>query len=192
MPTAGKFWPGQATNAQRRKARQSIILPGVKVGIATKTQERYYYFAVSRLAPVLPEVASKADLDERLAEWVQCEFGKGTPLYLVGDSFRLAPSWTYTRRRLQKSWKLCPIWRRCEIPCRAPPLTRDIGLAMAGWCANESELAIGALILLGFQLPVTHRRILQIRHCDLLLEPLEGLLKRKCDDPWSLHARTCT
>ena len=114
------------------------------------------------------------------------------PCTLLGILSGLHQVEPYTRRRLQKSWKLCPIWQRCEIPRRAPPLTRDIRLAMAGSCVNESELAIGALILLGFQLPVAQRRILQILHCDFLLGPLEGLLKTKCDNPWSLHARTCT
>lgn len=174
MTADRNYWPGQSTQSQRRQARSNIVLE--EVGVTTATLQRYYA-AVSRLAPTLELVNTEIELDEFIAEWIQCEFEDGTPLHLVGDALsglhHFEPS---TRRKLHKSWRLYGIWRKYEVPCRAPPLTQDIALAMAGFCLQEDGLATAGLILLGFHCLLRTGELLLVRPGDFLLEGTRGLV----------------
>lgn len=168
------FWPGQATAADRRAARKNILLENV--GITEATQQRYFT-AVSRMAHLLKEVTTEASLDDLVATWIQEEFEDGTPLYLVGDALSGIHHFEpYTRKRLPKSWRLYTIWRKYEVPCRAPPLTQDITLAMAGWCLRHGELTMCALLLLGFHALLRTGELLSVRACDFLLDDNQGLV----------------
>ena len=174
MPAASKFWPGQSTRAERQAARENIVLEDV--GITSATLERYFT-AVQRLAPVLSKVCTESQLDEEVSQWVQQEFEDGSPLYLIGDALSgLHHFEPYTKRRLPKSWRLYGIWRKYEVPCRAPPLPQDIALALAGWCLSKDELTMSALILLGFHCLLRTGEILSIRPCDFILNNNCGLL----------------
>jgi hypothetical protein len=168
------FWVGQESRADRRRARQDIFL--ADVGVTESTLKRYY-FAVSRMTHVLEQVSSEHELDELVAEWIQEEFEDGSPLYLIGDALsglhHLEP---YTKKRLAKSWRLYSIWRKFEVPCRAPPLPMDITLAMAGWCLLHDEIIMGALILLGFHALLRTGELLVIRPCDFILGKVHGLI----------------
>ena len=147
MTAERNAWPGHARQADRRRARRHIVLEDV--GITSATLQRYY-FAVSRLAPVLDGVSTELELDEHIADWIRQEFEDGCPLHLVADALSgLHHFEPYTKKKLTKSWRLYSIWRRYEVPCRAPPLTQEIVLAMAGLCISQCELSMGALLLLG-------------------------------------------
>ena len=174
MVAAHNFWPGQATQEQRRQARKHIQLEDV--GITQATLERYYT-AVARLAPELQNVSTEGELDETIALWIQNEFEDGTPLHLVADALSgLHHFEPFTKKKLPKSWRLYGIWRKFEVPCRAPPLPQDIVLAMAGWCLSIDELTMSALILLGFHALLRTGELLQIRPCDFILDDKRGLL----------------
>eukprot|EP00435_Cladocopium_sp_Y103_P016319 s2345_g4.t1 len=168
------YWPGQSSRLDRQRARRNIVLEDV--GITSMTLDRYYT-AVSRMAPILEAVNSEPALDEAIADWIQDEFEDGTPLHLIGDALsglhHFEPA---TRRKLPKSWRLYSIWRRYEVPCRAPPITQDIVLGMAGWCILHDELTMGALLLLGFHALLRTGELLQVRPCDFLLQPGKGLV----------------
>eukprot|EP00435_Cladocopium_sp_Y103_P061097 s163_g22.t1 len=136
-----------------------------------------YYAAVSRMAPILRTVESEAGLDEAIASWIQDEFEDGTPLHMVGDALSgLHHFEPFTRKKLHKSWRLYGIWRRYEVPCRAPPLTQELVLAMAGWCILSDELVMGSLLLLGFHCLLRTGEILQLRPCDFLVQGTQGLV----------------
>ena len=121
MTAERNAWPGHASQADRRRARRHIVLEDV--GITSATLQRYY-FAVSRLAPVLDGVSTELELDEHIADWIQQEFEDGCPLHLVADALSgLHHFEPYTKKKLTKSWRLYSIWRCYEVPCRAPPLT---------------------------------------------------------------------
>ena len=175
MKQAGReFWPGQATRTDRQRARKNIILE--EVGITTSTLERYYT-AVSRLLPSIDEVDTEVALDEAIAAWIQNEFEDGTPLHMIGDALSgLHHFEPYTRKKLPKSWRLFSIWRKYEVPFRAPPITQDIVLAMAGWCLSQSELTMAALLLLGFHCLLRTGELLQVRPCDFLIQGDRGLV----------------
>lgn len=174
MTAARNFWPGQATQQQRRQARRDIVLE--EVGITSSTLDRYYT-AVARMAPLLESVNSEIELDETIAAWIQDQFEDGCPLHLIGDALsglhHFEPS---TRRKLHKSWRLYSIWRKYEVPCRAPPLTQDIVLAMAGWSVSRGELTMASLVLLGFHCLLRTGELLQIRPSDFLLDETKGLV----------------
>ena len=129
------------------------------------------------MLPILDDVQTEVGLDEAIADWIQEKFSDGSPIHLIGDALsgihHFEPS---TRRKLPKSWRLYSIWRRYEVPCRAPPLTQDITLAMAGWCIEHQELTMGALLLLDFHCLLRTGEILQVRPCDFLLQENQGLV----------------
>ena len=169
-----KQWPGQATQDERRAARKDIVL--ADIGVSASTLQRYY-FAVQRLSPVLDQVNDEFELDDMISSWIQTEFEDGSPLYLIADALsglhHLEP---FTRKKLIKSWKTYSIWRKYEVPARAPPLTQPIVRAMCGWCLQHDELAMGALLLLGFHCLLRTGELLHIRPCDLLLGDTHGLV----------------
>ena len=129
------------------------------------------------MAPVLTLVQSELELDERIADWIQDEFEDGCPLHLVADALSgLHHFEPYTKKKLSKSWRLYSIWRRYEVPCRAPPLTQEIVLAMAGYCLKHAELTMGALLLLGFHCLMRTGELLQVRPCDFICDHQVGLV----------------
>ena len=173
-PAERNYWPGQASAADRRAARKNIVLENV--GITEATLQRYFT-AVSRMAHLLGKVTTECSLDDLVADWIQQEFEDGTPLYLVGDALSGIHHYEpFTKKKLPKSWRLYSIWRKYEVPCRAPPLTQDITLAMAGWCLQHGELTMGALILLGFHALLRTGELLSVRPCDFLLDNSTGLV----------------
>ena len=52
--------------------------------------------------------------------------------------------------RMQESWKWWRVRGEKEIPCRAPPLTKSVVLAMSGYLAGQGHLSVGLSICLGF------------------------------------------
>lgn len=127
--------------------------------------------------PALDDVATEHELDDVIANWVQTEFEDGTPLHLVGDALSGIHHFEpFTRKRLPKSWRLYGIWRKYEIPCRAPPITQDLCLAMAGWCIQHNELVMAGLLLLGFHCLLRTGEILQLRPCDFVLDAISGVV----------------
>jgi integrase len=174
MTAERNFWPGQACQADRRRARQHIVLQDV--GITRATLDRYF-LAVSRLKPILEQVSSETELDDNISQWVQDEFEDGCPLHMVGDALSgLHYFEPFTKGKLIKSWRLYSIWRRYEVPCRAPPLTQDLVLAMAGLSLSNGELAMAGLLLLGFHCLMRTGELLQLRPCDFILDKQGGLV----------------
>ena len=101
MPVVPECWPGHASQADRRRARRSIVLEDI--GVTTATLERYQ-LAVSRLTPVLELVSTELELDEYIADCVQSEFEDGCPLHLVGDALSgLHHFEPWTKKKLTKS-----------------------------------------------------------------------------------------
>ena len=174
MQVGSSHWAGFTSRADRRRARANVVL--TDVGITTATLNRYY-FAVNRIKHILETVNSEHDLDEMISEWVQSEFEDGTPLYLIADALSgLHHFEPWTRRRLVKSWRLYGIWRKYEVPCRAPPLPQDILLAMSGLALSQGDLILSALLLVGFHCLLRTGEILAIKPTDFLLGEHQGLV----------------
>ena len=174
MTVGSEGWAARGTQAQRREARKNVILEDV--GITANTLERYY-FAVGRLSPVLAQPGTVEELDEAIAQWVQEEFEDGSPLYMVADALSgIHHFLPFTKKKLPESWRLYSIWRRYEVPCRAPPITQDIVLGMAGLALEQGQLTLAALLLLAFHALLRTGEILQLRPCDFLLNADSGIV----------------
>jgi integrase len=71
------------------------------------------------------------------------------------------------RHHLNGSWRLYSAWTRAEIPLRAPPLTADYTLVLAGKALRLEQPRIAVALMVGFQ-------------CLLRTGELLGLSKRDC------------
>ena len=167
-------WAAQRTLEERKAARANIRL--ADVGITARTQTRYYH-AVSRLLPHLEGVSRKDDLDEVVSEWVETQFEAGAPLHSISDALsglhHLQP---WTKGLLVRSWKLFSIWRRHEVPMRAPPITQDVVLAFAGHLIHQGEWTMATLLVCGFHTMLRTYEMLGVRPCDFLIGPQHGIV----------------
>lgn len=158
----------------RAKARAGISLRDI--GISRPTFSRYYV-AVSTLVKIIGDPRSIEDLDETIAEWIEQKFHQGATLNLVADALSgIHYFMPFTKKRLPHSWKLFGIWRRHEIPSRAPPLPEDLLWAMVGRCLELGDFSMASLLGLGFHCFLRTGEILSIRPCDLLLGPKNGIV----------------
>eukprot|EP00438_Fugacium_kawagutii_P023130 Skav208787 [mRNA] locus=scaffold931:260209:264566:- [translate_table: standard] len=159
----------------RAAARKGVVLRDV--GITKATQDRYYS-SVRKLYPLIANIASMEDLDETVADWIEVQFRKGSPINTVADGLSgLHYFLPFTRRKLPTAWKLFSIWRKVEVPSRAPPLTSDLVWAMTSRCIQQDQLSLGALLCLGFHCFLRTGELLAIRPMDLVIGVKTGVLR---------------
>ena len=167
MSKAG--WAAQRTQAQRRFARRQVRLQDV--GIQPSTQRRYY-LAVRKLLPFIEAASSDEELDDSVASWIEQQFEEGAPLHLISDGLSgIQHFQPYLKGRIPRSWKLFSIWRRFEVPMRAPPITEDIIFGFAGKLFSEGDFVMAALLVLGFHGMLRTHEMLTICPSDFLLGP---------------------
>lgn len=158
----------------RQKARRGILLRDA--GISKPTQSRYYV-AVSAICRKVNDTSSMEDLDEQIADWIEGEFQKGSPINIVADGLSgfhyFMPS---SRRRLPVSWKLFSNWRKMEIPSRAAPLPEDMAWAMMARAVKVRDFDLACLLGLGFHCFLRTGEILSVRPIDLLLKANSGIV----------------
>ena len=174
MPPARKRWFAHGDNAERKKARTGVRLEDVAI---TPTTMVRYYLALRRVKPVLAAAEVTGNLDELMSSWIEQEFEDGCPLYMIGDTLSAISHFEPSlRRQLTRSWKLFGVWRKYEIPNRAPPLTLQITVAMAGYAVHRGWLQMAALLMLGFTGLLRTGEILAVRPMDFLFGTEVGLV----------------
>ena len=135
---------GVRSRRARAKQRKGICLRDV--GVTAKTHLRYHQ-AVSTLMKNCPQTKSVEELDDYIASWIEQQFSKGAPLNIAADALSgihyFIPS---ARRCLPASWKLFSVWRKIEVPSRAPPLTGDLLWAMAGKALENRDFIMPGLL----------------------------------------------
>ena len=133
-----------------------------------------------RLFPVVSQVSTFEEMDEQISLWIQKRFSQGEPLNNVADALSgmhyFVPA---SKKQLPQSWKLFGVWRKYEIPSRAPPLTADLVLSFAGKCLVELNFSLATLLLLGFHCCLRTGEILNIAADDLLVNSETGILHLK-------------
>ena len=170
----GKYFAAPSGRHGRQSARRGLKL--ADLGITKATQSRYYN-AVRKLWPIIDQSPSMEDLDERVALWIENRFQKNEPLNNVADALSgLQYFLPACRRKLVSSWKLFSVWRRYEIPSRAPPLTTDLVVSMASYCMQTGLFDFGALLLVGFHCMLRTGEILQLRASDFLVSEETGVV----------------
>ncbi len=170
----GRYFAGPGGRAARRKIRKGLQL--ADIGITKQTQERYYE-AVRKLLPAIERAQSFDALDEFIGNWIQKKFSQGEPLNNVADALSgihyFVPA---SKKKLPQSWRLFGVWRKYEVPSRAPPITADLVLSFAGKCLLQLDVSLAALLLLGFHCCLRTGEILNIAADDLLFNNETGIL----------------
>lgn len=167
-------WGAQRTAAERRRARLHVRLSDVAIQPATRAR---YYHAVRRLLPYLDDVDSEEALDETIADWVETQFAAGEPLHNISDALcGLHHMQPWTRRLLTQSWKLFKVWRRFEVPMRAPPLTEDVLFGFVGKLFMDNELIMAALLMVGFHTMMRAHEMLEVCPSSFMLGEKSGIV----------------
>ena len=162
------------TRIERVRQRRSVILRDA--GITERTQCRYFV-GLRRILPILESSKSLGDMDGKIAEWIQDCWERGDVLHQISDALcGLHHYEPWTRKQLPESWKVFAVWRKLESPNRAPPLTATVINAWLMYCIQHCDLEFGALIALGFYALLRTGEMLQVRPCDLLLGPDNGVV----------------
>lgn len=170
-----KYFAGVSGRRARAQLRRGLVL--TDIGVSTKTQVRYSA-AVSQLLQVIDGASTMDVMDDRISEWIQEKFSKGEPINIVADALSGIHHYIpLTRKKLPMSWKVFGIWRKHEIPSRAPPITADLVLAMASYHLQKANFTFGTLLLLAFHCFLRTGEILQLRVEDFLLGPEKGIVR---------------
>ena len=153
------------SRADRRRKRAGIRLRDYTV---TETTRRRYEVAVSHILPYLEQQENLFDLDGILSDWIELQWVRGEPLTLIADCLSgLHFFWPEIRGHLRQAWRLFKSWRRVETPARAPPLTLDLARAFVARSVAAGNLALAALIGIGFHCLLRTGELLQLRFTDI-------------------------
>lgn len=149
--------------------RDAIVKP--------RTLQQDYQFG-RKLLPLFRKATTEEDLDNSICNWIEQAWAKGRPLYhistaLCGVQF-FCPG---IRGKIPESWRLFKVWRRLEVPCRAPPMAQEIVFAIAGLAIHRGDLIFGALILAAFEGLLRTGEMLNLCGSDLLIRNGQGLIR---------------
>lgn len=170
----GKFFAGVSSRRARIAARKGLVLK--EIGVSPKTHQRYSS-AISKVIDLAQTAESFEALDDLIGNWIQEQFTAGEPLNTIADCLSgLHHFIPMTRKRLPVSWRLFSIWRRHEVPSRAPPITADLILSMSSYHLQRGNFTFGVLILLAFHCFLRTGEIFQLRPKDFLLGECKGIV----------------
>lgn len=171
----GKYFAGTTGRRARAKLRKGLIL--TDIGVSKNTQIRYRA-AVAQLFSILENATTMEAIDDLISDWIQEKFSKGEPINIAADALSgLHHYIPLTRKKLPMSWKVFGIWRKYEIPSRAPPITSDLVLAMASYHLQKDNFTFGALLLLSFHCFLRTGEALQLKADDFLLGKDKGIVR---------------
>ena len=175
MPPGRKWVLGRRTTAERVRERRGIVLRDSLV--QPKTLKQYYKYA-KRLLPIVRQAKDEIELDELLADHLEEMWEAVRPSYhasagLCGLQFFMP----WCKGKLLQTWKLFRIWRRLEVPCRAPPLPREIAYAFAGKAIARGDLVFAGLILAAFDGLLRTGELLELCGADILIRNDIGLIR---------------
>ena len=80
------------------------------------------------------------------------------------------------QRSILHSWKLFGVWRRVEVPCRAPPLTLRLVRSLAAFEIDQGNMEMATLLLLAFHCLLRTGEILALKPTDFLLNDDQGIV----------------
>ena len=168
---------GRCSRAERRGKRKAISLDDA--ALSEKTQKRYYA-ALRKLLPAVEASQTESDLDVYVSRWVRKMWALGEPMLTVGDGLSALHFFQpWTKKRIPQAWKLFAIWKRIEIPSRAPPLTRPLVQSMAAYEIDHCNLEMAALLLLSFHCLLRTGEALTLTPNDLILGTDSGICSLK-------------
>ena len=133
---APRLIAGRFSRAERQRQRLRINLDDAALSL--KTQVRYYQ-ALKKVIIYFEKAKTEEQLDGLLCQWVRKMWRSGEPLLTIGDALSALHFYQpWTRRRIPHAWKLFSVWRKIEVPSRAPPLTWQINQSMAAYNGKKA------------------------------------------------------
>eukprot|EP00438_Fugacium_kawagutii_P016219 Skav233267 [mRNA] locus=scaffold4476:143528:150960:- [translate_table: standard] len=165
---------GRLSRAQRARARAKVRLDDA--ALSPQTQSRYY-LALRLLVPILELVTSEDELDTAISNWVRSMWEAGEPLLTVGDGLSALHFFQpWTKRRIPHAWKLFGVWRKIEVPSRAPPLTLRLVRSLAAYCIAFDQWELAVLLMIGFHCLLRTGELLALVPSDFLIGSTSGLV----------------
>lgn len=166
---------GRFTRAERVRQRQSVDLDDAALTDATRQR---YYSALRKLLPVVESCPSIHQLDDRICLWIHRMWKLGEPLLTIGDALSALHFYEpWTKRNIPHSWKLFSVWRRVEIPCRAPPLTWALVTSLSAYALDHNDLELAGILLLAFHCLLRTGEALGVTFHDLVLGADSGICR---------------
>ena len=165
---------GRFSRAERIRQRSKVHLDDA--ALTDKTQTRYYN-ALRKLLPTVEKVQCGSHLDAAVCGWIRTMWQTGEPLLTIGDALSAMHFFQpWCKGKLLHSWKLFGVWRRIEVPCRAPPLTQRIVRSFAAFEMDQGNMEMGTLLLLAFHCLLRTGEILALTPSDILLSKNRGIV----------------
>ena len=166
LPAKPRLVP-KRTKAERKQQRATISL--VDASISPKTQSRYMA-GLYLLMPMLDLIQKVEDLDFLLSDWLEEMWSAGEPLYKVSDALCALHFYEpWSRKRIPNVWRLFAVWRKLEVPNRAPPLTAVLVEGLASYALAHDDLAMATLFLVGFYGLLRTGELLSLKVSDVLV-----------------------
>ena len=174
---APRLIAGRFSRAERCRQRSKFNLDDA--ALTEQTQTRYYN-ALRKMVKYVERSTSADHLDDLLCDWIRKMWKTGEPLLTIGDGLSALHFFQpWTRRKTPHAWKLFAVWRKIEVPSRAPPLTWTLVQSMAAyeWHADHFEMAV--LLLTAFHCLLRTGEILSLTAGDISLGESTGVLSLK-------------
>jgi len=134
-----------------------------------KTQVRYYG-ALKKMVRFVELAKSEDHLDVLLCQWIRKMWRSGEPLLTIGDGLSALHFFQpWTRRKIPHSWKLFAVWRKIEVPARAPPLTWSLVGSMASYEWEQENYEMAVLLLVSFHCLLRTGELLSLTVADIAL-----------------------
>ena len=121
----------------------------IKLGTLKRYIHAQVQFQLFICANMWPFALSMEELDMQLRAFVEQAWEEGEQKALAGDAISGAQHFLLTRRQFPGAWKLLGVWGKLELPSRAPPMSWEIALALAGYAVSTGRLDWAALVLAG-------------------------------------------
>lgn len=170
-----QLFAGRQSRAERAHQRRQIDLE--EAALSDQTRARYY-LALRKLLPTVERCASFDRLDDDVCNWIHTMWKQGEPLLTIGDAMcALHFFQPVTKRILPHSWKLFKVWRKVELPSRAPPLTWTLLASMAAFELEKGHLEMSCVLLLAFHCLLRTGEALALTADDILLGQRSGILR---------------
>ena len=105
---------------------------------------------------------------------------KGEPILTIGDGLSALHFYQpWTKRRIPHAWKLFAIWRKIEIPSRAPALTWSLVESMAAYEWEQERYEMATVLLLAFHCLLRTGELLKVTADDFSLGKCSGICSSK-------------
>ena len=176
-PKKPRLIAGRFSRTERRRQRAHIHLDDA--ALTYKTQVRYYS-ALKKMVKFVELAKSEDHLDALLCRWIRKMWRCGEPLLTIGDGLSALHFFQpWTRRKIPHSWKLFAVWRKIEVPSRAPPLTWSLVGSMASYEWEQQNYEMAVLLLVGFHCLLRTGEMLSLTAADVALGTEAAVLSLK-------------